>query len=241
MRTVALVAVILMVGLPCLADSVSLPFYDGFETYDVDNSPPEPDPPWDRYYNANSIVVDTQAFAGEQSYMLRGASGFSDSAAVGVTYPDTFTYQVACRVESGSAGAGQFQFSGAMVYARNVVWFWADDDYISFESVTGGGQVIVSDCDLDTWYFASVTISGFLGSSATADVIVYDDQFNVLGSEYGLVADTVAVAEQQQFVLHTRSAVATTAYFDNVAVIPEPAILLVLVTGGAIAILGRRR
>lgn len=220
----------LILGLSCsYCFAVTIPFYGGFEGYQIGAVP---SPPWDRDYNQNSIVVDEQAFEGTNSYKLRGAWNWSDTAHVDMAagFPDTFTFEVAVRVENGAAAAGQLQFSGNMVHDRNAFWFGPDWDTISFN-----GVVIVPYCEEDTWYRAVATISGYLGQNPTANVIVYDENGTQLGARFGISAYNINDTPQQHFVLHTRSQPANgqgaVAYFDNVSIIPEPAALSLLAIG----------
>ncbi len=198
------------------AGAVTLPFCSGFEEYGV-GAPPSP--PWIRVYNANSIVVDERAFSGAKSYKLRGSWGWSDTAYVDVPFPDAFRFEVACNVENGAVAVGQLQFHGATVNDQNSIWFSPDWDKIAWFD----GTTIVPYCHENTWYRAVVTISGYLGSSPTADVIVYDKNGNQLGAEFGLSAKNVGQTPQQHFVLHTRSqplnGQGAIGYIDDVCII----------------------
>jgi len=207
---VACVLIVLIASGVAFGSGVALPFADGFEIYAVGSAP---SPPWERHYNAASIVTDEQAFDGGQSYKLTSAVGWSDSASVDVVFPDAFSYEVACRVQSGKAGAGQFEYDGGMVYNHNDVWF-NDGGYITFH----GTQV--TPCALDTWYRVVVAIVGFCGEDATADVVVYDAGGSELGALHGVPAETMDDVNQCQFVLHTGSAEVGVAYFDSVSIAP---------------------
>ena len=206
-----------------ITTSADLIFNDDFESYTVGDAPPSP---WIQHYNRNSIIISSGFGGGGQAVKLRGAWNWSDTLSVDLTYADTFTFDVACMVENGAAAAGQLQFSGSNVSDRNAIWFGPDWNKISWFD----GTTIVPYCNEDTWYQASVTISGYLGPSATADVIVYDENGNQLGAQFGLYADNIGATPQQQFVLHTRSqpinGQGAIANFDNVSITPTPTAFL---------------
>lgn len=201
----------------------TMPFSDDFESYTAGAAPPSP---WIQRYNSNSVIVSPGMGGAGQAVKLRGAWNWSDTLSVDLTFPDTFTFDIDCMVENGAAAAGLLQFSGSMVSDKNAIWFGPDWNKISWSD----GTTIVPYCNVNTWYQASVTISGYYGSNPTADVIVYDETGNQLGAQYGLSAWNYSQTSQQQFVLHTRSqplngqgAIAT---FDNVRITPTPTAFL---------------
>ncbi|MCP4608326.1 MAG: hypothetical protein GY845_06395 [Planctomycetes bacterium] len=208
---------------PVITASADLMFSDDFESYTAGSAPPAP---WIQRYNQNSIITSPGIGGAGQSVQLRGAWNWSDTLSVDLTYTDTFTFDVACMVGNGAAGAGQFQFNGTMVSDKNAVWFAPDWNKISWSD----GTTIVPYCNTNTWYQASVTISGYLGSSPTAAVTVYDAAGNLLGAQSGLSAWNIGATPQQQFALHTRSqplnGQGAVAYFDNVRITPAPTAFL---------------
>lgn len=201
----------------------SVLFSDNFDSYTAGTAPPSP---WIQRYNSNSIIVSPGFGGAGNAVKLRGAWGWSDTLSVDLTFPDVFTFEVACKVENGAAAVGQLQFHGAMVSDENALWFAPDWSQIGWSD----GTPIVPYCYEDTWYQAEVTISGYLGPNPTADVIVYDESGTQLGAQFGLPARNFADTPQQQLVLHTRSqplnGQGAVACFDNVEVVPVPQAVL---------------
>ena len=221
--TVLIAFLVFALGYNITASADIIPFSDDFESYTAGAAPPSP---WIQRYNSNSVIVAPGFGGAGQAVKLRGAWNWSDTLSVNLTYPDTFTFHVACMVGNGAAAAGQLQFSGSTVNDWNSIWFGPDWNHISWFD----GTIIVPYCNEDTWYQADVTISGYLGLNPTADVIVYDESGIQLGAQFGLSAVNIGTTSQQQFVLHTRSqplngqgAVAT---FDNIEVVPVPGAVL---------------
>jgi hypothetical protein len=218
---------------PVITASADLiPFSDNFDSYTAGAAPPAP---WIQRYNRNSIITSPGFGGSGNAVQLRGAWNWSDTLSANIAYTDTFTFSVACMVGNGAAGAGMFQFSGNMVSDKNAVWFGPDWNKISWSD----GTTIVPYCNTNTWYQADVTISGYLGSSPTAAVTVYDANGNVLGAQSGLSAWNIGATPQQQFVFHTRSQPlngrGAVAYFDNVQVVPVPGAVLLGMIGLSIA------
>ena len=227
MRTSA-TGLILAVSIACLggsvasADSVTLPFYDGFETYAPGTYP---SPPWSVYYSGNYAVVSTeQAYSGSNSFEISGDSGFSRADTVAVLFPNTFTFSTAFMVKPGSPGGmvGMAQSWGG-ASPINGLYISAAENRIDWVG-SGGGTTLLDECVAGKWYKADITIKDFWADSSMADVTITYGAASV--TRTGIPAYNRTQADLGWLQLHTFSRAPSTMYFDDVRIYRQPLLLV---------------
>ncbi|HUW31836.1 MAG TPA: hypothetical protein VM223_09510, partial [Planctomycetota bacterium] len=216
----ATICVGLLAATACSATAaVSTIFSDDFENYGVGQYPSGA---WSTYLGGISAqVTDEQHYAGGKSFRLSGGAGSSRSDVVSIAFPDAFTYTVAAMVGPGSpGGVCGIRKTWAGLSPINAINFDASLGYIGWEGSFDANHLL-EECVPGKWYRATVTITGFLGQNARADITIEYDGLRITKTDQP--AFNVTQADGGHFQLHTYSRAPSTMYFDSVRIGPANA------------------